>query len=95
MEFLIVLLLLSNIFTWIFLAHRYERNKRLSKITYTLWVGVDQLIKSIEKSVDEQDKVLLTKIKEELDTLKFYSKSVDKTLTTTRKCGTVKDRGKL
>ena len=81
MELVMTLIVLSNIITWIFLAWRYKRNSRIAKITYTLWVGVDQLIRSIENNADTAHKVNLLKIKKELDTLKFYSKSVDRALT--------------
>lgn len=81
MEILIGLLILSHIGTWLFLANRYKRNKHLSKITYTLLVGVEQLIQAIETKCDETSKVHLKRIQDELNTLKFYSKSINKTLT--------------
>ena len=81
MEALVLLLTVSNICTWIFLGIRYKRNSNIEKITYTLWVGVEQLIESIENNVDKYNRIRLDAIKGKLDTLKFYSKKVDKTLT--------------
>ena len=81
MVIIISLLVISNVFTLCFLAWRYKRNTHIAKITYTLWVGVEQLILCIEKNTDGQNKVNLQKIKNELITLKFYSKNVNKVLT--------------